>query len=129
MKVVLAGGGTGGHIYPAIAIAKYVKEKNPNADILFIGTKKGLEVELVPKAGFNLETIVIRGLARDKILQQLIPTFIELVTGTIEARRLLKQFSPDIVIVLEDMFVVQLFFQQLCLEYQISFTSKMQCLE
>ncbi|HHU69891.1 MAG TPA: undecaprenyldiphospho-muramoylpentapeptide beta-N-acetylglucosaminyltransferase [Thermoanaerobacterales bacterium] len=98
MKVVLAGGGTGGHIYPAIAIAKYVKEKNPNADILFIGTKKGLEVELVPKAGFNLETIVIRGLARDKILQQLIPTFIELVTGTIEARRLLKQFSPDIVI-------------------------------
>lgn len=98
VKVVLAGGGTGGHIYPAVAIARYIKEKTPNADILFIGTNKGLEVELIPKAGFTLETIVIRGLARDKILQQLIPTFKELITGTLQARRLLKQFSPDIVI-------------------------------
>ncbi|HHY13428.1 MAG TPA: undecaprenyldiphospho-muramoylpentapeptide beta-N-acetylglucosaminyltransferase [Thermoanaerobacterales bacterium] len=98
MKIVFAGGGTGGHIYPAVAIAKHIKEKNPNADILFIGTERGLEAELVPKSGYRLETIVIRGLARDKILQQLIPTFKELIMGTFESYQILKKFSPDMVI-------------------------------
>lgn len=53
MKVLLAGGGTGGHVYPAIAIANKIKEHNPDCEILFVGTKNGIESEIVPKAGLN----------------------------------------------------------------------------
>ena len=56
MKVLLAGGGTGGHVYPAIAIANKIKEHNPDCEILFVGTKNGIESEIVPKAGFELKT-------------------------------------------------------------------------
>ena len=54
MKVLLAGGGTGGHVYPAIAIANKIKEKEPNSEIVFFGTTRGLENDLVPRAGYKL---------------------------------------------------------------------------
>ena len=54
MKVLLSGGGTGGHVYPAIAIANKIKEENPDAEILFVGTEKGIESEIVPKYGTTL---------------------------------------------------------------------------
>ena len=64
MKVLLAGGGTGGHVYPSIAIANKIKEHNPDCEILFVGTKKGIESEIVPKAGFELKTVTVQGFKR-----------------------------------------------------------------
>ena len=57
MKVLLSGGGTGGHVYPAIAIANKIKEENPDCEILFVGTEKGIESEIVPKYGYELKTV------------------------------------------------------------------------
>ena len=59
MKVVIAAAGTGGHINPGIAIANKIKEEEPNSEILFIGTPRGLENDLVPRAGYKLERIVL----------------------------------------------------------------------
>ena len=64
MKVVLSCGGTGGHIYPAIAIADKIREKHPDAQILFIGTRKGMENSLVPAAGYEIKGIDARGFDR-----------------------------------------------------------------
>lgn len=64
MKVLVTGGGTGGHIYPALAIARKIKMEYKNADILYVGTEKGLEAEIVPKEGFNFRTIRVMGFSR-----------------------------------------------------------------
>ena len=66
MRVIFAGGGTGGHINPALSIADYIKEKEPLFEALFIGTQRGLEKKLVPNAGYNIEYIDIRGIDRRK---------------------------------------------------------------
>ena len=55
MRVILSGGGTGGHIYPAVSIAKEIKKQHKNAEIVFIGTERGLESSIVPKEGFKLQ--------------------------------------------------------------------------
>ena len=64
MKVLLSGGGTGGHVYPAIAIANKIKEENPDCEILFVGTEKGIESEIVPKYGYELKTVTVQGFRR-----------------------------------------------------------------
>lgn len=64
MKYLITGGGTGGHIYPALAIAKEIKSKDKNADILYVGTEKGLEAELVPKEGLEFKFIRVKGMPR-----------------------------------------------------------------
>lgn len=97
MKVIISGGGTGGHIYPAIAIADKIKNENPNAQILFIGTAKGLESEVVPKAGYKIKTITVSYLRR-KISIHNIKSAAMLMKGLFEARTIIKKFKPDIVI-------------------------------
>ncbi|MCG1012167.1 undecaprenyldiphospho-muramoylpentapeptide beta-N-acetylglucosaminyltransferase [Tepidanaerobacter sp. GT38] len=96
-KFILAGGGTGGHIYPAIAIAQGIKETFPDADILFIGTNRGLEKELVKKAGFPLKTIRVKGFRRKLSLDTLI-SIKELVHGAFDSFSLIKKEKPDMVI-------------------------------
>ena len=64
MKVIMAGGGTGGHIYPAIAIADKIRERAGGSEILFVGTSRGLEKELVPKAGYEIRFITVSGIDR-----------------------------------------------------------------
>ena len=64
MKILLAGGGTAGHINPALAIAGYIREKRPDTEFLFIGNKDGMEQRLVPQAGFKIESIIISGFKR-----------------------------------------------------------------
>ena len=64
MKVIMTGGGTGGHIYPAIAIADKIREKEPDAEVLFVGTEKGLESTLVPKNGYRIKYITASGIDR-----------------------------------------------------------------
>ncbi|HEX2925183.1 MAG TPA: undecaprenyldiphospho-muramoylpentapeptide beta-N-acetylglucosaminyltransferase [Ruminiclostridium sp.] len=97
MKVLIAGGGTGGHINPGLAIAKYIKQKEPEAEITFVGTKRGLETILVPREGFPLETITVRGFKRKLSLDTLI-AIKELIQSFFQASRLLKRLKPDVVI-------------------------------
>ncbi|SNS24467.1 UDP-N-acetylglucosamine-N-acetylmuramylpentapeptide N-acetylglucosamine transferase [Anaerovirgula multivorans] len=97
MKVIISGGGTGGHIYPAIAIANKIKEKNPNSQILFIGTEKGLESDIVPKAGYDIKTITVSHLRR-KLSFHNVKSGGMLLKGLWQARKIIKNFKPDIVI-------------------------------
>ena len=97
MKFVLSCGGTGGHIYPAIAIADKIKEKDPQAEILFIGTKKGMENRLVPAAGYEIKGIEARGFDRKHFLNNIktVQTYVE---GNQEVYHILKAYAPDIAI-------------------------------
>lgn len=97
LKVLIAGGGTAGHINPGIAIAKFIRQKQPDAQILFVGTQKGLETRLVPREGFELKLITVRGFRRKLSLDTLMAVK-ELFQGVMEARRLIRAFRPDIVI-------------------------------
>lgn len=97
MRVLLAGGGTGGHVYPAIAIANKIKEEHPNAEILFVGTSQGIESEIVPKNGYKFKTITVQGFKR-KIDIDNVKRGFKLAKGLVEAKKIIKEFKPDIVI-------------------------------
>jgi UDP-N-acetylglucosamine--N-acetylmuramyl-(pentapeptide) pyrophosphoryl-undecaprenol N-acetylglucosamine transferase len=97
MRVLLSGGGTGGHVYPAIAIANRIKENYPDAEILFVGTPKGIESEIVPKAGYEIKTVTVQGFKR-KIDFDNLKRVLKLFKGLEESRRVIKKFKPDIVI-------------------------------
>lgn len=97
MKVIMTGGGTGGHIYPAIAIAEKIKKEIPDAKILFVGTERGLEKTLVPQNGYPIEFIKVRGFDRKNLLKNF-RTIIEFEEGTVMAKKIIQDFKPDIVI-------------------------------
>lgn len=97
MNIIMAGGGTGGHIYPAIAIADKIKRKHPDAEILFIGTEKGMEKELVPKNGYEIRFITVSGINRKNPIKNII-TVKNLIKGNRQAKQIIKEFAPDLVI-------------------------------
>ena len=97
MRVMITGGGTGGHIYPGIAIAKHIKEKVEDVKIVFVGTKDGLERQLVPGEGFDFEMIRVKGFKR-KISLENIAVLKELILGLGDAKRFIKRFKPHVVI-------------------------------
>lgn len=97
MKVIIAAAGTAGHINPGIAIANKIKKEEPNSEIIFIGTSRGLENDLVPRAGFKLKTIEAYGLSK-KINIQNIKKMIKTLKGLGEAKKIIKEFNPDVVI-------------------------------
>ncbi len=97
MRVLLTGGGTAGHINPAIAIANYIKEKEPESEFLFVGTERGLEKTLVPKCGYDIKFIDVMGLRRSLSVEN-IKVFINYVKSTGVAKRIVKNFKPDVVI-------------------------------
>ena len=97
MRVLLTGGGTAGHINPAVAIAKYIKEKEPGSEFLFIGTQRGLEKTLVPREGFEIEFVRVSGLKRKLTLENL-RVLKEFITSKIEAGKIIDEFNPDVVI-------------------------------
>ncbi len=97
MKVILSGGGTGGHIYPAVSVAKEIKKRDLGADILFIGTEQGLESSIVPQEGFRLGTIKVRGLERKLSVQNVIAVQ-QAFFSIFSAMRLIRTHKPDIVI-------------------------------
>ena len=99
MRVLFAGGGTAGHINPALAIAGYLREKQPDAEILFIGNRGGMEEKLVPKAGFAMKTIVISGFQRKmtpNAIAHNVKTLTRVVTSSHQARRIIREFAPDL---------------------------------
>ncbi len=97
MRVIIAAAGTGGHINPGIAIANKIKEENKKAEILFIGTERGLEQDLVPRAGYDLKTIDAYGLSK-KISIDNLKKMVKTIKGLSQAKRIVKEFRPDIVI-------------------------------
>ncbi len=97
MRMLIAGGGTGGHVYPGIAIAKEIKSIEPDTEILFVGTEKGLENKIVPKEGFELKTIRSKGINRKSIVDN-IKTLNVNIAGLRDAKKIVKDFKPDIAI-------------------------------
>ncbi|MDB0438348.1 undecaprenyldiphospho-muramoylpentapeptide beta-N-acetylglucosaminyltransferase [Clostridioides difficile] len=97
MKVLLSGGGTGGHVYPAIAIANKIRDEHPDAEIMFVGTEKGIESEIVPKYGFELKTVTVQGFKR-KIDFDNVKRVFKLFKGLEQSRKIVKKFKPDVVI-------------------------------
>ncbi len=97
MRIIICGGGTGGHIYPAISIAQSIKEKNPSQEILFIGAKGGMETFLIREAGFPIAEIWISGFVRWSIIKNLLLPF-KLIYSYWKTKRIFKYFKPDIVI-------------------------------
>ena len=101
MRVIFAGGGTAGHINPALAIAGYLKEKQPDAEILYVGNEGGMEERLVPKAGFPFKSIRVSGFSRAKTLKSLsynIKTVSRAVTATSACKKIISDFKPDLCI-------------------------------
>jgi UDP-N-acetylglucosamine--N-acetylmuramyl-(pentapeptide) pyrophosphoryl-undecaprenol N-acetylglucosamine transferase len=96
-KFILSGGGTGGHIYPAIAIANELKKRYPNAEILFVGASDKMEMQKVPQAGYAIEGLWIAGLQRKITLQNMLFPF-KLMSSLWKSRSILKKFKPDVVI-------------------------------
>ncbi|MCH3971536.1 MAG: undecaprenyldiphospho-muramoylpentapeptide beta-N-acetylglucosaminyltransferase [Oscillospiraceae bacterium] len=99
MKILFAGGGTAGHINPALAIAGYVREKEPDAQILYIGAKGGMEERLVPQAGFAFQSITISGFQRKLSFENLkrnAETVVRLFTSTAESKKIIQEFGPDV---------------------------------
>ena len=97
MKVIIAAAGTGGHINPGIAIANKIKQEEENSEIIFIGTTRGMENDLVPRAGYELKTIDAYGLSKEisfDNMKKMYKTF----KGVGEAKKIVKEFKPDIVI-------------------------------
>lgn len=97
MKYLITGGGTGGHIYPALAILDQIKKEDPDGEFLYVGRRAGLEKELAEKAGYNYKAVRIKGLPRRINLDSL-KTAIALVQGIHDAKKIIKDFQPDIVI-------------------------------
>ena len=96
-KIILSGGGTGGHIYPAIAIANELQSRYPNADFLFVGAKDKMEMEKVPQAGFKIKGLWISGIQRKITFKNVIFPF-KLLSSLWNAKKIIKQFNPDVAI-------------------------------
>ncbi len=101
MRIIFAAGGTGGHINPALAAAGEIRERFPDAEILFIGTKDKMEAKLVPAAGFNFKTIEISGFYRQlnlKNIKRNLVTLSHLLSSSREAKKIILDFKPDVVV-------------------------------
>lgn len=96
-KFILSGGGTGGHIYPAIAIANELKLQFPDAEFLFVGAKDKMEMQKVPQAGYEIKGLWIAGLQRKLTLQNMMFP-LKLASSLLESRRIIKQFKPNVAI-------------------------------
>lgn len=97
MKIVVSGGGTGGHIYPALALIHEIQKQSEDTQFLYIGTKNGLESKIVTKEGIPFKSIHITGFKR-KLSFENIKTVLRFIQGTRDSRKILKDFKPDIVI-------------------------------
>ena len=97
MKVLITGGGTGGHVYPALSIADELKKKYNKVEIMFVGTNRGLEADVVPKAGYSFKAIEVKGFRR-KLSLDTLKTFGLMFKGYFQAGKLIKQFKPDVIV-------------------------------
>lgn len=101
MRIIFAAGGTGGHINPAIAAAREIQARYPDAAILFVGTKEKMESRLVPQAGFDFKTIEISGFQRKLTIKNIgrnIATLFRLGRASSQSKKLIRDFAPDVVV-------------------------------
>ncbi|MEP3839090.1 MAG: undecaprenyldiphospho-muramoylpentapeptide beta-N-acetylglucosaminyltransferase [Algibacter sp.] len=96
-KIILSGGGTGGHIYPAIAIANELKSRFPDAEFLFVGAKDRMEMEKVPQFGYDIKGLWISGIQRKLTLKNLSFPF-KVISSLLEARKIIQSFKPNVAI-------------------------------
>ncbi|TLU98086.1 undecaprenyldiphospho-muramoylpentapeptide beta-N-acetylglucosaminyltransferase [Dyadobacter luticola] len=96
-RVIISGGGTGGHIYPAIAIANALQQKEPDLEVLFVGALGKMEMEKVPRAGYNIVGLPIVGIKRELSLDNLAFPF-KLANSLLKAKKVVKDFAPDIAV-------------------------------
>ncbi|MBT2678479.1 undecaprenyldiphospho-muramoylpentapeptide beta-N-acetylglucosaminyltransferase [Bacillus sp. ISL-35] len=97
MKIAVSGGGTGGHIYPALALIREIQKKDENVEFLYIGTEKGLESKLVPREKIPFKSIHITGFKR-KLSFENVKTVLRFLKGVRDSKKMLKEFNPDVVI-------------------------------
>ena len=97
LRIIIAGGGTGGHIFPAIAIARALQKQDPNIELLFVGAKGKMEMEKVPEAGFKIIGLYIAGYNRNSIIKNITLPF-KLAKSFYQVRKILKEFVPDAII-------------------------------
>ncbi len=95
MRVLFAGGGTGGHLYPAIAVAREILRRDPEAAVLFAGTVQGIESAILPREGLELKTIRIAGLKRKRKMEQILTLF-TLPSALVHALAVVRNFRPDV---------------------------------
>ena len=97
MRILVSGGGTGGHIYPALALIDEAKKKDPTTKVLYVGTNRGLESRIVPDAGIDFKTIEIQGFKRSLSLENFKTVYLFL-KSIHESKKIIKEFKPDIVV-------------------------------
>ena len=97
MKILVTGGGTGGHIYPALAFVNYVKQQEPASEFMYVGGKKGLENKILPKTDIPFKTLEIQGFKR-KLSFDNVKTLQLFFKSIKEAKQILKKFKHDVVI-------------------------------
>ncbi|HEX8677782.1 MAG TPA: glycosyltransferase, partial [Segetibacter sp.] len=96
-RIIIAGGGTGGHVFPAIAIANAIRQIQQNAEILFVGAKGKMEMEKIPQAGYKIEGIDITGFNRSSLIKNMgLP--IKLIKSFLQVRKIISDFKPDAVV-------------------------------
>lgn len=97
MRIIMSGGGTGGHIYPAITIIRAIQKQVEGCEVLFIGTQQGLEADIIPKEGFDFRTIDVRGFER-RLSVTNVQTIMKTVGSVWHSRKIIRDFKPDVVI-------------------------------
>ncbi|PWG00637.1 undecaprenyldiphospho-muramoylpentapeptide beta-N-acetylglucosaminyltransferase [Levilactobacillus bambusae] len=97
MRLMISGGGTGGHIYPALALITALKKRDPQAEVLYVGSTRGLESKIVPEKGIDFRALEIQGFKRSLSLENFKTVYLFLKSVR-EARKLIKQFKPDVVV-------------------------------
>ena len=101
MKIMFVAGGTGGHINPAVAVAKEIRRLDPTSEILFVGTEGRMETQIVPKAGFEIKTVKMNGFSRKKSISGIIEnikTIILTLKASWTSKKIIKEFNPDVVV-------------------------------
>ena len=101
-RVIVSGGGTGGHIFPALSIANALKRLQPDIEILFVGAEGKMEMEKVPEAGYRIEGLPVRGLKRKLTLEN-VKVLYNLWKSLRKARKIIREFKPDAVVGVGDM--------------------------
>ena len=97
LRVIIAGGGTGGHIFPALAIAKALQRLLPGVQLLFVGAKGKMEMEKIPQQGFKIIGLDIDGFKRGKLFENILLPF-KLIKSRIEADKIIKDFNPNVIV-------------------------------
>ena len=97
MNVIIAGGGTGGHLFPGIAVAREIQRRHPGSKILFVGAEQGIETRIVPKEGFELRTLPVGGIKGLGVTRQ-VRNLMGMVSGFFKARDILRQFLVESVV-------------------------------